>query len=233
MTWHKLRWAAVGAAVLALAVWLGVSFEGRPIPEDEWRFVERVFLYDEYGDFDGVVTRWVESPKITLVNASREDREIVEELIRELNDVLEGTRITLSLGTLEESNIRVFFAPLAEFPALGQELGFEYVEGNAGFFATWGNDSDELTFADVMIADELAGKARRTMILQEITQTLGPANDSPIFPSSIFFETNRSFATATRLAPIDRKLLRFLYAHLEPGDGPREVRQAFEAHWVD
>ncbi len=35
----------------------------------------------------------------------------------------------------------------------------------------------------------------------------------------------------TTLAPIDRKLLRFLYTHLEPGDRLRAVRRAFEARW--
>ncbi len=38
-------------------------------------------------------------------------------------------------------------------------------------------------------------------------------------------------SAVTRLAPMDRELLRFLYTHLRPGDDAEAVRRAFEQHW--
>ncbi|MCH9052851.1 MAG: DUF2927 domain-containing protein [Proteobacteria bacterium] len=67
--------------------------------------------------------------------------------------------------------------------------------------------------------------------MQEIIQALGPANDSPLFPSSVFFEQGEVGSAATQLAPIDRELLRLLYTHLRPGDDAEAIRRAFEQHW--
>lgn len=39
------------------------------------------------------------------------------------------------------------------------------------------------------------------------------------------------FGTATRLAPIDRKLITFLYEHVPAGSEAVEVGQLFEKHW--
>lgn len=33
--------------------------------------------------------------------------------------------------------------------------------------------------------------------------------------------------------PLDRKAIRFLYRHLQPGDGPEALRRAFDLHWAD
>lgn len=215
----------VAAAVVAVVVVVA------PDRERDWRFVERVLLVDEFDGPRGAVVRWAKSPTIGIVGATPDDRRAVEETVADVNESLQGTGISLGFDTPGQSDITVMFTSVDNFPTIAWSLRKKYVAGNDGFFWTWWNAEHELTDARVVIATEATDR-RRALIAQEIVQTLGPANDSPEFPSSLFYEvTGERWSTATRLAPIDRKLLRFLYGRLKAGDTADDVRRAFEQHW--
>ncbi len=225
------RWLIpIGAALVVLAIAPHISW-GRSREAKTLRFVEQVVLEAEYGQYSNTVVRWVKSPKIKVVGGTQEDRLAITALVDELNELLDGAGVSLTVVRFGGADIKVIIAPLRDFPRLAQEHDFEYVEGNVGFFYIWFNHQYEITQAVVLIGAELAGRERQATIVQEITQALGPANDSPLFPSSAFFERDEAGSTATRLAPIDRELLRFLYTHLRPGDDAEAVRRAFEQHW--
>ncbi|MGE3805047.1 MAG: DUF2927 domain-containing protein, partial [Gemmataceae bacterium] len=105
-------------------------------------------------------------------------------------------------------------------------------EGNWGYFHLSWNGKFELTKAYVLIAkDKLEGKKLRHFLLEEITQSLGPASDSPAFPDSIFFQNGADGGNAERLSDLDQKLLRFFYNHLKPGAKADDVRAALKTHW--
>ncbi len=218
--------AALVVLVLAPHISWGRSHEAKPL-----RFVEQVLLEAEYGQRSNTVVRWVKSPKIRVVGGTQEDMLAITALVDELNGLLDGTGVSLTVARFGETDIKVIIAPLGDFPRLAQEHGLKYVEGNVGFGGSWINDHYELVSDVTLIAAELTGWERQATIVQEITQALGPANDSPLFPSSVFFERGEVGSTATRLAPIDRELLRFLHTHLRPGDDAEAVRWAFEQHW--
>ena len=71
----------------------------------------------------------------------------------------------------------------------------------------------------------------RSILFEEIFQALGPLNDTAIYQDSLLFETEDYAPMHKTLSPRDKKLLRFLYLHLKPGDGEEEVRKAFDQHW--
>ena len=222
------RWLIpIGAVLVVLVLALYIGWD-RSREAKTLRFVEQVLLEAEYGQRSGAVIRWVKSPKIRVVGGTQEDMLAITALVDELNELLDGTGVSLTVARFGETDIKVIIAPLGDFPRLAQEHGFEYVEGNVGFFYIWWfNHQYEITQAVVLIAAELTGWERQVIIVQEITQALGPANDSPLFPSSVFFEQGEVGSTATQLAPIDRELLRFLYTHLRPGADAEAVRRVF------
>ena len=229
------RWLIpIGAVLVVLVIALHISWdrsrEAKPL-----RFVEQVLLEAEYGQCSNTVVRWIKSPKIRVVGGTEEDRLAITALVDELNELLDGTGVSLTVARFGEADIgadiKVIIAPLQDFPRLARGHDFEYVEGNVGFFYIWFDHQYEITQAVVLIGAELTGRERQATIVQEIIQALGPANDSPLFPSSVFFERDGVGSAATQLAPIDRELLRFLYTHLKPGDDAEAVRRAFEQHW--
>lgn len=229
------RWLIpIGAILVVLAIAPHISWD-LSREAKTLRFVEQVLLEAEYGPRSNTVVRWVKSPKIQVFGGTHEDMLAVTALVDELNGLLDGTGISLTVvrfsGADIGADIKVIIAPLGNFPRLAREHGFEYVEGNVGFFYIWFDHQYEITRAVVLIGAELTGRERQATIVQEIIQALGPANDSPLFPSSVFFERDGVGSAATQLAPIDRELLRFLYTHLRLGDDAEAVRRAFEQHW--
>jgi hypothetical protein len=87
--------------------------------------------------------------------------------------------------------------------------------------------------AEVLVLRRLRGDERVSTILHEIGHAVGfPGHasyrhrfDSLMAPEAEMF--------GYALTPLDHKAIRFLYEHLQPGDGPAEVRRAFDAHWRD
>ncbi len=202
-----------------------------PTDDKTWRFAEQVLLEREYGDRERVVVRWTRPVTIGTRDATDEDRRILRGLADDLNRISKGTGVSIGFGEFSKSDIGVIFAPYGEFPGIADRLGFEYVEGNIGFGWIDLNDQYEISWSPILIAEELAGGARKYAIMHEVIQALGPTNDSPIYPDSVFYERRGVGLIKTILAPIDRKLPRFLYTYLKPGDRLGDVRRAFETHW--
>ncbi len=174
----------IGAFVLIAALGTAVSyFSIRLAPSNTWRFVEQVLLEREYGDRERVIVRWTRPVTIGIRGATDEDKRILHDLVRETNEVLQHTGVSLEIGEFAKSDIGVIFAPHRDFPTIADRLGFDYVEGNLGFFFwVYPDDRYEIGSAAVLIAQELTGDARKYAIMQEVIQALGPTNDSPLYP---------------------------------------------------
>jgi hypothetical protein len=206
-----------------------------PMPEHEkpWAFVKQVLLESEFDGPEGHIIRWVKSPTISFVTDSPEDVHIFLSVINQINQALGQTNF--SLKPVNSNGDIVFYqktrddvAPIFAKEDCGERMFFEDALGvgciisNSKFHAlkalTWGaNVSNEAK--------------RRSVMLEEIVQVLGPSNDSELFWDSLFYERKHGAADSKTLSPRDRKLLIFLYKHLKPGDDEAAVRRAFDAHW--
>ncbi len=195
------------------------------------RWVEEVTLGPEYGGSGKVCSRWVKTPKLSVFGATSEQQEVVASSLAHLNETLANTpikRIELLSPNDSGANILVYFAPLRELPRLAKKHGFEYVEGNWGFFWTFWN-RHRINRAIVLLAsDKLRGKLLRHFTLEEITQSLGLLNDSSIFSDSIFYarQSNTQY-----LSERDKRLIIFFYNHIQPGAKLRDVQGKFKKHW--
>ena len=106
------------------------------------------------------------------------------------------------------------------------------MDGNSGYVYTFWNRDYEIYKAIVLLAtDRLRGRSLRHFTFEEVTQSLGVLNDSPLFPDSIFFASDADGGGATTLSPLDRDLVRFFYTHVSPGDQQPELDAAFDAYW--
>jgi hypothetical protein len=83
--------------------------------------------------------------------------------------------------------------------------------GNIGLFYVWWQ-SDRIFQAQIFIDIETTTfTQQRSLILEEVTQSLGLGKDSSLYKESIFYETSSDGGFAQDFADIDLELIRLLY----------------------
>ena len=83
----------------------------------------------------------------------------------------------------------------------------------------------------VLVDEGLKQDLFKSVLLEEVFQSLGVTNDQALAEESLIYESKQSMTTWSDLAIIDKKVLIFLYKYLEPGDDEATVRRKFDAHW--
>ncbi|MEJ7729291.1 MAG: DUF2927 domain-containing protein [Polyangiaceae bacterium] len=198
----------------------------------EW--ARQVALDAEFGRPDGRVARWVTSPTLSVIEGSPADRDDLLDLLPVLDELMAPLAIDVVADGDESADIEVHFAPLSSFGGIAAANGFQYVPGNWGYFYSFWNEDTELTKAYILLANDLLmDDALRHFTFEETTQSLGLGADSPIFPDSIFFADGDDGGSALALSPLDSRLVRFLYTHLQPGDDLVAFDAQFDAHFFD
>jgi hypothetical protein len=219
----------------ALCVWAGPVLAQSPADVRKW--AETVLLGMEYDEKVETCRRWVTSPKLAVVEGTDSERKLVGELVAHLNETLSKTPIKkieiVKTGDVN-TNLRVFFVPKEKFAELSESYGIKSGsdKDDGWFWISW-NAKHEIEKGYVFLAsDRLYGSRMRHTALEEITQSLGLANDSPAFRSSVFYESGGDYGSAEKLSPIDKRLIQFFYTHVRPGDRRSQLHAAWERHWT-
>lgn len=227
-------WIGVILAVLLVAS--SVSSGNLPNHRD-WKYVHKVLLTSETGEYDGFISRWNRPPRVGVISKDlKRHPPIVRSVINELNAVLAGTGMSLTL-VWKNPDILIQFVESARLREAGAELGCEMVLDTVAYFCTWRGDEKQFDIHIAVIVVQTDGETGDfySMVLEELTQALGAVNDvqDPTFEGSLFYEYEEGVSAPyfKVLSHRDKKLLRFLYTHLKPGDTEKEVRAAFDRHW--
>lgn len=195
---------------------------------DQFRFVRDVLLFREGEAKPSHVVRWTKSLSVSVLIGNSEQKELVASVVRDLAAVIDGVKVSYVFS--RDAEAQVVFASRR---IIRRELTKDGVDPDSeipGYFRAYSSEG-KIWSATVFIENSQSADELRATVYQELTQILGPMGDSSIFPSSVMYETTTRWSTATALAPIDRKLLRFLYRYLKPGDDEAAVRAAFDKHW--
>ena len=210
--------------------------EGTSVEEEKvLAYLHEVLLNKEFGAGDGSIVRWIESPDVVLVEGAETSRVIFDRVIKQLNDALKGT--STQLESVAESGrarrIEVFMVPGSQFGAIGRARGFKVHGKQDGYvWVFWDSRKKFIQRATVMVAvDRIDGDLLEHVLLEELTQSLGPLGDTTVFPESVMFQRGSDHGKAPKLSDWDRRMLNLLYGHLRPGDGEAEVREAYRRFW--
>ena len=183
----------------------------------------------------GRVVRWKEAPTLSVFGDQDRHQPVVAQTLREINRAMPKNLQVSQLDDEDEAAlIKLYFIKLDAFQEIAKQNGFDAVAGNRGlFYITWDRDFEIKSSVVLIAEDKLSGRSLSHFVLEEVVQSMGLGGDSKRFPKSVFYENPILFryGTATRLAPIDRKLIHFLYTHVAAGSVPIEVGQLFEKHW--
>lgn len=199
-------------------------------------WAQAVTLSPEYGSQGARLVRWVHPPRIAVYAPTSSELIEIQWVVGHLAETLRGTAgAPVLVGTDQppsQVDIEVHPLPLAAFDGFARRHGFRYTPGNHGYFWMFWDESFRLQRAYVMLArDEIRPGSLRHYALEELTQCLGFAGDTPHFADSIFFSRGGSTGHAQALSALDRQLLRFVYTHIEPGTDRPTFISLFDRHW--
>jgi len=166
----------------------------------------------EFGQASEVVRKWKNRMRIYI--GGHPDSELKNELhsiVGELNKLTSESNF--SIGIVSDSlnsNAYIFFGSSATF---GQRVPAArgHLAQNYGEFYVWWNNSQEIyrmaMYVDMYRTD--SEKARKHLLREELTQSLGLAKDSPKYMDSIFQSSYEG--QTTEYSTMDKHLIQLLY----------------------
>jgi hypothetical protein len=204
--------------ILAICVFIGsCSKEDEVITPKLTTYNESVVSYFkeialgfEFGNASQITRRWEHDMKIFI--GGQPTAELLAETNRiadEINDLsTTGFQIELVSDTLQ-SNFYIYYGSGDSYASIFPSQS-SLVASNWGLFTIFWDGSQKLIkgymYVDIFRANLTEQKH---LLREELTQSLGLAKDSNLYPESIF---QQSFSTkTTEYAPIDRDLVRLLY----------------------
>ena len=173
--------------------------------EDMVNYFNEVCLDAEYVNAGNpsVLQRWEEPIAYSIIgNPTPEDIAVLEEFCQWLN-TLEGFPGIGASGNDETANMRIHFVSEEEFMAL---MGSNFANSDGG--VTFWYENDMIYDAQIGIRTDLDQHLRNSVILEEIYNSLGPAQDTDLRPDSIIYA---AFSEPQTLSAVDRVILQLLY----------------------
>jgi hypothetical protein len=173
-------------------------------------YFKEVALGFEFGNESKITRRWEGNMKLFI--GGKPTPALLAEtnrIVGEINDLANNEFNVEVVGDSLQSNYYIFFGSgnsyAAIFPAQSS-----FVASNWGLFSVSYPSSGVLFKGHMYVDINRANLIEQKHLLrEELTQSLGLARDSDLYPESIF---QQSFSTkTTEYAPIDRDLIRLLY----------------------
>ena len=173
-------------------------------------YFKEVALGFEFGNESKITRRWEGNMKLFI--GGKPTPALLAEtnrIVSEINDLASNEFNVEVVSDSLQSNFYIFFGSgnsyAAIFPAQSS-----FVASNWGLFSV-SYPSSNVLFKGHMYVDIYRANLieQKHLLREELTQSLGLARDSDLYPESIF---QQSFSTKTTdYAPIDKDLIRLLY----------------------
>jgi len=172
-------------------------------------YFQMVALGSEYGNNLPLVKKW-KTPMLIHINGYR-DSILLDELdhiIEELNSLFtDGFYIELSEDSLT-ANHQIFFGEVDRYKKTYPAVA-HLIQENRGLFTIY-TDKDFAITSGHMFVDNtgLALKYQKHILREELTQSLGLANDIQYYANSIFY---KKWSDTQAYSDLDRETIRLLY----------------------
>jgi hypothetical protein len=154
------------------------------------------------------ITKWDKEIKMYVEgDYTTQDLIEIKNIVSELNTLLIGIKITIIKNKLESNSI-VYFGDFNTFNKKYLNSSAGYVNCN-GYCSIFGFDNSIIIDnVKIFIKSDVSLLDKKHAIIEEITQSLGLANDSWKYPDSIFYE---GYTTTDKLSKIDKEVIKMLY----------------------
>ena len=160
------------------------------------------------GEKANKITKWNEDIKLFVDgNYTSQDLMTIKNLLTELNTLITPLKMTIVKNKVESNSI-VYFGDFNSFNARHLNNSNEYIDCN-GYCLIYGYDENTIiTNTKIFIRTGTSALDKKHAIIEEITQSLGLANDSYSYENSIFYE---GYSTTQQLSKMDKEVIKMLY----------------------
>lgn len=164
---------------------------------------------NEYGATKSIITKW-QDPIMYYIDGtvSMNDYEVINGFIDFLNNI-DGFPGIMEIHDKSQANLVLHFYGLAQFK---NEVDTEGAAGLATF--NYNNNTGVITDGDVYICTDEPESERKSIILEEMYQVLGPTKDTLVRKDSIIYQRGN----APQLSKEDKSIISLLYSsRITPG----------------
>jgi len=216
---------ALAVPVVALIVFI-VSYGDCDAACSDWDYVDDLLLDNGQNE---AVLRWDHAPSVGTQNGNPKEIDMLADAVDATNQLMTGIGFALRFRHADTANIKVTFGSREELALLIPDTD---VDAEAEGYATWNIQNHKLYSANIYVVRNLEPGRKWGTILHELGHTLGIIGHTDGYLSSLFYVELGYGTWSDGYSADDRKLLIFLYEHLQSGDKEPQVRVAFDKYWV-
>lgn len=222
------RRIGIGIGIAVLVIGTGAFFALRNLPHtsrqtpytgqptaEATSYLKEVALGTEYGGGEQRIAKWTKSEVSVGLwgNISEGENTCASTVMNDFNAL--SSEVQLVPAVAPFADIQIHVIPQSQFSLTLPE----YVAGNKGYFYMWWDESRAIYKATVLIdsEDDITDAERCHLMREELTQSMGLAQDSTRYPDSIF---QSDWTDVTSYADIDKSVIHLLYGGygIAPGD---------------
>jgi hypothetical protein len=195
--------------LLSLILFLSLVSVSQTKEQIQSYFNEVAYGSDEMvGPKRTTLLKWDKNIKIFLDGSyTSQDLIDVKNLIYELNTLIGKINITI-VKSKSESNSIVYFGDFNTYNTKYLYNQSIFIHCN-GFCTIFGFDNSIIIDnVKIFIKNDISSLDKKHAIIEEITQSLGLANDSWTYENSMFYE---GYSTTQQLSKMDKEVIRMLY----------------------
>ncbi len=172
-------------------------------------YFKEIALGFEFGNASKITRKW--TSELNVFVGGEPNSELIGELESiktEINGLAtDGFKMNIVNDSLQ-SNYYIFLGTGADYAKIFPNQS-SLVDSNWGLFSVFWDNQNEFTWGYMYVDIIRANPTEQKHLLrEELTQSLGLANDSPLYENSIF---QSEWTSTTEYATIDRDLIRLLY----------------------
>lgn len=201
-----------------------------PFNAQELNYFDEIAFYSEISKKENKpITRWHEDIIFKVEgNTSKENLNLINEVISDINKL--GLPISMKISNKNYNSLLIIGDRFSFYEKTKIRLTYQSLGRVNVTYKTFFNKG-KIHKASIFISDSIPLSRKKSVIYEELVQSLGLVGDSGTLGKSLFYELDK---TITQIPEIDKQMLRILYhPAIKTGMSKEKFREIFKDSLVD
>ena len=214
-------------AIVFMILTLTVQYKDCDAVCSDWDYVSDLLLSEST---NSRIARWDRSPSVMLIDGAPDKVGMVSGAVYELNEILSKSGMIVRFVRQEPADIKVAF--VSDEMLNKQKAGSLFDRRIQGFCEWQTSDDGRIVSARILVSRNLNLGDQWGTLQHELGHALGIGGHTDRYLSSLFYSDFKGGALSDGFSSDDRKVMDFLYRHVQPSASETVVRAAFDRHWL-